>query len=47
MIFLIITYNIKLLYQNDRNNLTYLNYDDGCFNKYECDFKVTIVAGMW
>ena len=32
--------NYKQLYRFKWNNLTYLDYEDDCFNNKECDFKV-------
>ena len=39
-------YNTKLLYRFERNNSTYLDYDDDCFNNDECDFNITILVGI-
>ena len=38
--------NSEQLYRFKWNKLTYLGYDEDCFNKEECDFKVKIVVGM-
>ena len=38
--------NLKRMCVFKHNNLTYIVYDNGCFNNEECDFKVKIVVVM-
>ena len=42
----IIMQNTKILDRFEWNNLTYLGYNDECFNNDRCDFKVTIEVGI-
>ena len=39
-------YNSKQLYGFKWKNLTYLVYNNDCFNNKECDFKVNTEVGI-